>query len=188
MSVDPTLSAALEPVRRALLAAAAAENARVLADVDAQAAVEIAAARSRADAAVARARAEGAADAAIALAGARARARRRARATVLRAHRQSYLRLREASRAAARRLLDQPGYANLPDRLAAAAVAAVARLEPGAAGHAVPGGTVGSIVTRNAGGGVVAEAAGRRVDYSLDGFADRAVDELGPDLEVLWQP
>jgi hypothetical protein len=37
-------------------------------------------------------------------------------------------------------------------------------------------------------GGVLAELDGRRLDLSLDALADLAVDDLGAELELLWQP
>jgi len=37
-------------------------------------------------------------------------------------------------------------------------------------------------------GGVVGEAAGRRIEYSLDDLADDIMDRMGTDLDELWSP
>ncbi len=37
-------------------------------------------------------------------------------------------------------------------------------------------------------GGVVGEAAGRRVEYTLDDLADGIVDRLGAELDGVWAP
>lgn len=173
MSAGVSMRADLAPVRAALLAAARAQAGRRLAAADAEADAVLAAARAQAAAMVEQARTEGAADATIALAGARARARREARAIVMAARRDAYRSVREAGRAAVRRLRAEPGYPGLRDRLA---TALRGRLGPD------------PLVVEGATGGMVAETAGRRVDYSLDGFADRAVDALGAELEGLWAP
>jgi hypothetical protein len=171
---DPSaLAAALAPLRDALLADARAETARLLATAEADAAAELAATQARADATLAEARAEGEADAVAVLTGDRARANRRARATVLRARSDAYQALRAGSQAAMRDLRRGAEYPRLLDRLAA-----VARAELGPSATFV----------EDASGGVLAEAEGRRLDYSLTGFADRAVDALGSDLERLWSP
>lgn len=173
MRPETPVAAALAPVRAALLAAARAQAQRLLAEADAETAATLAAARAQAAAMVEQARTEGAADAAIALAGARARARREARAIAMAARRDAYLSLRKASRAAVRRLRDDPAYPGLRDGLAAA-VRGRLGADP--------------VLVEGAAGRMVAETAGRRVDYSLDGFADRAVDALGTELEELWAP
>lgn len=186
---------AVEPVCLALRAAAAAEAGRLLAAASADAQATVTAARAAAAQRMATARADGAADAAAATSAARARARGRARATVLRAHREAYQQLREASRAATRELCAQPGYPQLLRRLRSAAQARLDRAtgepaftsEPASTGRPVTAGQPGA--AGPAGDStLVAEAGGRRVDYSLDGFADRAVDALGTEVERLWAP
>jgi vacuolar-type H+-ATPase subunit E/Vma4 len=167
------LPAALAPVREALLAAARADAAALLADADADAAAAAETARGQAAALLAAARAESAADVETALAGERAAARRRARTTVLEARRDVFGEIRNASRAAVRTLRDEPEYARLRDALAAAA-----RAELGAAASMV----------EHESGGLVAAAGGRHLDYSLDGFADRAADALGAELDRLEEP
>ena len=168
MTSDRAITNALAPLRAALRAAAAADVDGLLAGAEADATEQIAAALARAETIVAQARAEGAADAAVVLAGPRARARREARAITMRAQRDAYRSLREASRAAARRHVDQPGHLKVRERLATAARARLGS---------------GPVTTRE----MVTEAAGRRIDCSLDGFADRAVDALGSKVEGLWR-
>jgi hypothetical protein len=173
VTLDPSLHAALASVCEALRTAARTETDRLLTAVDAETAEAIAAARAQAAALVTQAQTEGAADAAIAVAGARSRTRRRARAVVMRARRDAYQALQEASRAKIRLLRDEPDYRQLLDRFTAAA-----RAQLGA----------NVTIIEVPGSGILAEEAGRRIDYSLDGFADRAVDALGADSERLWAP
>jgi hypothetical protein len=164
---------ALEPVRAALLASARADADRLRAEAAAEADRVRAAARTRADAILAEARLLGAADGAVLVAAEQARARRRARELVLAAERQAYEELRARARAAARALREDPGYPALRERLS--------RLALTAAGE-------GALVSEHPDGGVVAEAPGRRVDCTLDGFAARAVDALGGEVTGLWAP
>jgi vacuolar-type H+-ATPase subunit E/Vma4 len=167
------LPAALAPVREALLAAARADAAALLAAADADAAAAAETARGQAAALLAAARAESAADVETALAGERAAARRRARATVLAARREVFGEVRDASHAAVRALRDEPDYPRLLDALTATVRA---ELDPAAS------------IAEHESGGLVAVAGARRLDYSLDGFADRAVDALGAELDRRWQP
>jgi vacuolar-type H+-ATPase subunit E/Vma4 len=160
--------AALAPVREALLAAARADAAGIRAGAEERATQVVAAARKEADELREAARAQGAEDGTAALAAARTRARRLARAAVLRARSEAYEALRAGGRGAVVALTTDADYPRLRERLAAAARTA--------AGPE-------SRVREADGGGVVAEAPGRRVDYSLAGFADRAVDTLAAELE-----
>ena len=89
------------------------------------------------------------------------RARREARATVLAAHREGYETLRAAAYEAVLRLRDDPRYPQLHEALTLAARRTLGR---------------GARLRDASDGGVVAERAGRRLDLSLTGFADRAVD------------
>lgn len=111
MTVTPfdELDAALEPVRQALLAAAAADAARTRAAADARADAVLARARAEADRLVAEARAQGEAGAAVVLRASRARARREARGLVLAAQRSAYDELRRQARVEARRLVGDVG-------------------------------------------------------------------------------
>jgi hypothetical protein len=98
------LAAALEPVRRALLARARADADAARAAAGEQAQAAVGQARARVERLVAQARSEGETDAAVALAAARARARRRARSVVLAAQRAAYEELRARARVEAARL------------------------------------------------------------------------------------
>ena len=165
---DPLL-----PVREALLARARADAERLLAEVDAEADEIVARAEAEADAIRAEARAQGEADAAAVLVAERARARRQARVVVLAAQRESYADLSARAAEQVATLRADPGYASWCDGLRENARAA---LGPAA------------VVTEHPGGGVLAEAPGRRVAYTLVGLIEQAVEALGPDLEGLWSP
>jgi vacuolar-type H+-ATPase subunit E/Vma4 len=154
---------ALAPVRAALLAAARADAARTTSEAETAAAETLAAARAAASTIRREAYAQGAASGAATAAMERNRVRRAARAEVLSAQRDGYEQLRAAARRAAGQLAAGPGYPVLRRRLAAAAAEA---LGPGA------------VVRDGDGGGVIGELPGRRVDYSLAGFADRAVQAV----------
>jgi hypothetical protein len=158
----------LDPVRRALLAAADRDAASVLAQA------RIDADRIRHDAAVAAeairadARAQGAAAAARTIVVERAHAHRAARETVLRARREADEELAAAARAAVARLVDDPDF----PRLRAGMVRALRR----ALGPDVE-------VRDHPDGGVVGVAGRRRVDFSLRGLADRVLDQVLADPE-----
>jgi hypothetical protein len=153
----------LAPVRDALLASARADAARTTSEAEEAASATLAAARATAARIRREARAQGAASGAAAGAAERNRVRREARAEVLGAQRDAYERLLAAARRSAGQLAAEPGYPVLRRRLATAATGA---LGPGAA------------LRDGDGGGVIGEAPGRRVDYSLAGFADRAVQAV----------
>lgn len=163
----------LLPVREALLAHARADAERLLAEVDAEGDAIIARAQAEADAIRAEARAQGEADAAAVLVAERARARRQARAVVLAAQREGYAALRARALEEAATLRADPAYATWCDGVRENVLAA---LGPDA------------VVTEHPEGGVLGEASGRRVAYTLPGLAGRALDALGTDLEGLWTP
>lgn len=163
----------LVAVREALLARAAAEAERLLAEADAEADATLARARTEAEAIRAEARAQGEADAAAVLVAERARGRRQARAVVLEAQRESYDALRARALQQTLALRADPAYAPWCDRLRQHV-------------HAVLG--ADAAVTEHPDGGVLGEASGRRVAYTLTGLADRALDALGSDVEGLWAP
>jgi hypothetical protein len=165
MTVDPALVAALAPVRAALLAAAREDVERERQRAGAAAERALTEATEEAERIRSQARAQGAADAAGTLAIARAQSRRRARATVLAARREAYEELRAAARPAVAALGDDP----LVRRHLADAVRRL--LGPEAE------------LREGTGGGVVGAGGGRRVDYSLTWFADRAVDAVLADQE-----
>ena len=167
------LATTLAPVGEALLAAAHADADALLAAADAEAATAISAARVQVAEILAAARAEGAADAETVLAGERAGAHRRARVTLLRARRDAFQEIRDASRTAVRTLRGEPEY---PRTLDAFAAAIRSELGPAAS------------IAEDESGGMVADAGSRHVDYTLRGFVDRAVDALGAELEQWWAP
>ena len=171
MTGDRPVDVALAPVRRALRDAAA----RGATDVRRRAQMEsdrvLAEAASRASTIRSEAREQGAAEAAAALAVDRIRARRTTRAAILAAHRESYEALRSAARDAVAGLRDDPDYPRWREGMAAA----VRR-------------TLGddARVRDHPDGGLIGESAGRRVDFSLSGFADRAMDTIIADLDTAW--
>jgi vacuolar-type H+-ATPase subunit E/Vma4 len=167
------LRRSLTPVREGLLAAARADADATAAAAEADAAAVVSDARAQAGAILDEARARGERDALVLEARERARARREARSTVLKAQRDAYEHLRRAARAAARRLRADPGYPAL-----VADLTARARTELGP----------GAVVREHPDGGVVAEAPGRRLDGTLDALADRALADLGPEVQGLWAP
>lgn len=153
------------------MAHARADAERVLADGDADAAATLAAARSEANVILEAARAEGESDAAVVLSAKRARDRRQARALALVAQREAYDNLRSQVIQALSAIRDDPGYARWRDHLTEQARR---MLGPEA------------VVSEAPEGGVLAEANGRRVVYTLVGLADRVIEEMGADVEGLW--
>jgi vacuolar-type H+-ATPase subunit E/Vma4 len=119
------------------------------------------------------ARAEGAAQADREMAITRAHEQRRSHRIVLEARRQAYENLGTRARAGARELRPDPAYPALLDRLEQ-----LSREQLGG----------GATIDRDpADGGVVAEAGGRRVDYSLPALAERCLGRLGAEIEELWR-
>jgi vacuolar-type H+-ATPase subunit E/Vma4 len=160
---DDAVLVALAPVRDALLATALREAAAIRERAEAEAARTRAAAEAEADGIRVRARRRGAEDADAALASERARARHEAHAVVLAARREAYDALRAAAGAAMANVRDDPDYPLVRQHMADA----VRRLlGPDA------------VLSEGTGGGVVGEVAGRRADFSLAGYADRAVDAV----------
>lgn len=160
MAPDDALVTALGPVRDALLATARRDADATLDNATSAAARILADASAEANEVIALARSRGAAEADAGVDAERARARREAHARVLAARREAYEELGRAAREALAEVRAEPGY-----RLVLRHMADGAR-------H-----LLGPEVTLGDGddGGVVAEAPGRRVDYSLRGYADRAV-------------
>jgi vacuolar-type H+-ATPase subunit E/Vma4 len=165
-------TAALTPVREALLQRARADAAGLLADADRDAKRALAQARADAEAILAEARARGEAEASAVLAAQQAQSRREARNAELATQCDAYRELRNRVVARVRRLRDQPDYPVLRERLAAWVQSAL--------GH-------DAVITEAASGGVVGQAPGRYLDCSLDAVAQRAVDSLNADLEGLWE-
>jgi vacuolar-type H+-ATPase subunit E/Vma4 len=158
-------------VRAALLAGAASDAEHVLAAADRDVAARLADAAAEVAGERAAARAGAERDAEAIVARSRSRARRRARAIVLAAQQAAAEQLRAQARSAARELRTDPAYPALLARLTATARD---RLGPRAVAREHPD------------GGVLAEADGRRVAFTLDAAADRAVEALGRRVEELW--
>jgi vacuolar-type H+-ATPase subunit E/Vma4 len=167
----PDLVDPLAPVRSELLAHARADAERVLAEADADVDARLAGARNEANAILEAARAEGESDAAVVLAAKRARDRRQARATVLAAQREAYDTLRSRVVQALSALRDDPGYGPWRDHLTEHA-----RRVLGA----------DAAVREAPGGGVLAEANGRRAAYTLVGLAEQVIHAMGAEIEGLW--
>ncbi|MCX5062720.1 hypothetical protein OG895_35215 [Streptomyces sp. NBC_00201] len=155
---------ALDPVRAQLLRAARAEADALLAAADDEA---------QAAAILAEARRLGEADAAAARDAARARSRRAARARELVTRRECWEELGRRVERGVGDLRRTDSYPGLRVRLTAYVRDA---LGPDAR------------ITEALGGGVVGEAAGRRLDCSLAAFARRALERTGTEAEELWAP
>jgi hypothetical protein len=169
---DAELREALAPVREALCSRAAAVAGRSRAEVELAAEALLRDARAEVDGWVADARRRGAEDAALAVAATRAAADREAREVVLAARRAAYGELLRRVRDAARDAGGDPDRRDRRDRLVRLARA---ELGPEADVRVSPD-------------GIVAEAGGRRVEWSFDELAARAVGELGTEVERLWAP
>ncbi|MDW8806477.1 hypothetical protein P1P68_17190 [Streptomyces scabiei] len=164
---------ALDPVRAELLSAAHADAEALSARAATDAAAVLDRARDEAAAILDEARRQGEADGAAASRDLLRAARREARARVLSARREAYGDLRRAIAVRTGELRRTDDYAELRERLEGLARAL---LGPGAE------------VTEHPEGGVVARAPGRRLDLSLTALADRALDRLGGEVRVLWEP
>jgi vacuolar-type H+-ATPase subunit E/Vma4 len=163
----------LEPVRRALSAAARLDAETTLAQADADAAAVLEEATQRALAIRADARALGEADARERVRVDRAQARKDARRLMLEAQRQVYADLRRAVLTRVAALRREPGYDTAVARLTARAREA---LGPD------------STVTASPTGDVVVESRGQRVTFSLDALVDEVIASFGTELEGLWRP
>ncbi|GAB7035462.1 V-type ATP synthase subunit E family protein [Streptomyces sp. NPDC021749] len=165
--------AALEPVRTELLRAAHADAQALRAEADREAADVLEAARAEERSILDEARRQGEAEGEAAGRAVLVQARRTARAGDLGARRAAYEQLRRLATARVRALRDTDGYRSLLHRLV---LRARGLLGPDAE------------VTEHPDGGVVARAAGRYVDCTLDALAARALDRLGSEVEKLWVP
>jgi vacuolar-type H+-ATPase subunit E/Vma4 len=171
LAAQPETGSPLDPLVAALVDRARRDAAEVLAAAEAEAQQVLGAARADADALLAEARSRGAADAAALLAAERARAERTARGVVLAAQQAAHESARQAAREAVSQLCDDPAY---PPLVAALRARAVRELGPGVE------------VTELAGGGLVAEAGGRRLEFDLADLADDLLDSLDRDRAELW--
>ncbi|MFF4546608.1 hypothetical protein [Streptomyces sp. NPDC001435] len=162
---------ALAPVRAELLRSARASADAVRERARADAEETLRAARSTADEVLARAQDLGEADGAAGAARERVRAVQDAWAKELAARSEVYGALGAAIREGVRGAL---------------AEGAVPRARLAAAARALLGSQ--ARVTAAAGGGVTAEVVDRRVDLSADALAERALERLGVQAELLWRP
>jgi vacuolar-type H+-ATPase subunit E/Vma4 len=103
-----------------------------------------------------------------------AAARTQARTTVLSAQRSMLLEATASAHANARGLADDPRYRAQLERLAADARARLAGDGP-------------VTLTEAPGGGFVARAGSRQLDYSLDAQLDRCLASMAGELERLWR-
>jgi vacuolar-type H+-ATPase subunit E/Vma4 len=162
---------ALAPLSAELLHRADAEAERILADANAEAHDVLLHAERDARDIITNARAAAAAEASLARAAEHARTRRAQHSDVLAAQRSAYEQLRVRATGAVHRLRDEPEYPALRERLTARAAQILG---------------TDAVVTDDAAGGVIAEAAGRRLDLSLTAFAARALERIEADVDGLW--
>jgi vacuolar-type H+-ATPase subunit E/Vma4 len=164
----------IEPLRRTLLDDARAGAERLLADADERAALKLAEANERGAALIERARKEGDAIGSLAGAGHQAASRRRARALVLAVRRELYEDFCRQAREAVHALRADPRYAALLERLGTAARSQLGEdclleIDPIDAG------------------GIRASKGARRVDYTIDALVHRGIEDLGSEVERLWE-
>jgi hypothetical protein len=162
---------AFEPVRAELIRAARADAEAVLARARADADETVRSARVQAESLLEQARQDGVRDGAAEAAGERVRARQEAWSRELAARAEVYADLRGTVRARIREALTKDA-------------ALVTRLQERA--RALLGSD--ALITAAEGGGVMAQAAGRRVDLSADALTDRALARLGAEAETMWAP
>lgn len=167
------MTAALAPLREALLRRAEADAGRTLAQARRAAAEIVGAAELQAAESAEQARARGAAEAAEVLAAERARTRRAVRSAELAARAAAYERLRAEVVAAVRGVRTERDYPRLRERLAAEARRLLGQ---------------DAEITDAPNGGVYGRVAGARVDRTLDAVAERAVSALGPEFDGMWGP
>jgi vacuolar-type H+-ATPase subunit E/Vma4 len=164
-------SAALDPVRAALLSQAHSDAQTVLADARQRAEDDRATARARAAQILQAGRDVGEQQAGAAAARQLARRRRDARDTTLAAQRDLYDELRRRCHDAARALREAPDYPLLREHLTERARAALGQ---------------DASIRESPDGGVVAEAGSRRLDLSLPTLVDDELDRLGGKVRLLW--
>jgi vacuolar-type H+-ATPase subunit E/Vma4 len=154
---------ALAPLVSALLDRARQDAQDILSDADRDAGAVVAEARAEADALLADARAKGVAEGAAVAAAARTRAEREARRIILETRSSTREDVRNAVREAVAELRHDPQYPRILETLRARAAH---ELGPEAT------------VTVLEGGGIVAEAGSRRLEYSLTSLADDLMDRI----------
>lgn len=164
-------AAALEPVRRALIADAQNRAQDLLAAAREQAQQRQDTARAEAAALLAAARATGEQSARVAAHAHTVRARRAARGLLLAAERELYDELSVRAGQAVTRLRADPDY---PDVLRRLRAWVTAELGPGAE------------VVEHPGGGVLGSCEGRTIDLSLPAMASRELERLSGEVAALW--
>ena len=164
----------LEVYRRARLDEAWAAARLVEAETEAVSLTRLEDATQAAEAILTKARAEAVAEADSDGATAMGRERRRARRIVLEAQHAAYEGMIARVRAGALALRSDPAYGQLLEGL-----------ERSARRRLGDGPVV--VQESTSGGGIVAEADGRRLDYTLPALADRCAGELGAEVERLWR-
>ncbi|BFV55357.1 hypothetical protein KCMC57_up04610 [Kitasatospora sp. CMC57] len=170
MNAEPPTDA-LDPVRAELMRAALADADVLLTEARRDADRTLAAATREAEAILGRARQDGAADGRAAARQDLTRARGVARNAELAVRGAAYAELRRRITARLRELCEaDPAYG---ERLAARARSL---LGPDAR------------VVDHPDGGVLATAPGRVVDLGLPAVADRSLERMGAEAEVLWEP
>ncbi len=164
---------ALAPLVSALLDRARQDAQDTLSDADRDAGAVVAGARAEADALLADARAKGVAEGEAVAAAERTRAEREARRIILETRSSTREDLRHAVREAVAELRHDPKY---PDIIEALRTRATHELGPDVT------------VTLLEGGGIIAEAGSRRVEYSLGALGDDLLDRMDRSDEELGPP
>jgi vacuolar-type H+-ATPase subunit E/Vma4 len=164
----------LESLRTAFLEQAEAEAARRRAEVEAERERRLAGAQAEASSLVEQGKLDGRLAARQESARRRGAARRRAREALLGVCGAMYGELRSRARTEALELRSDPGYRALLDRLVEAARAQLG-----------PEAEIETDLPYV--GGVLGRAGSRSVDYTLPALADRALEELDGEVEMLWQ-
>jgi vacuolar-type H+-ATPase subunit E/Vma4 len=164
--------AALEPVRRALLADARADADRIIGEATREAALTVDEAEQEAAVSIERAVRHGTASAQARSDQRLAQARAEVHGEILRAQDQVRRRLHHAVHTAALDLRSDPRYPDLLNELER-----LARNQLG------PNAQIKRDVRT---GGIVAIAGSRRVDYTLPALAERALDVQADKVTLLW--
>jgi hypothetical protein len=164
-------AAALEPLKAELVHRAHAAAAARLQQAAAEDAATIAEAEREAAVIVEQARQEGIAEASIWRAAQRARSRRQARAVILRARAEASEELRRRGTAAVARLIGDPSYLELRERLVADI-----RAELGEE----------AAITEAPSGGVIGTVPGRRLDCSFATLVEQVLAERAAQPDVPW--
>jgi len=163
----------LEAVQHAALARTSAEAEAIRRAAEKRRARHLAEARAEADEIVLRRRAASERLAAVEERERLAQARAEARGRVLRAQRAVFAEATESARSAAAQLIEDPSYKRL-----LASLEADARQRLGRFGRVQ--------IVPAAGGGFLARAGSREIDYSLDAQLQRCLRSMAGELDGLW--